>query len=349
MYSGYSLLRRLILLHWPLLARGWGIVSEWLKFHLDHDRRKYLQDNLSAAFPEKTNRQIHRLACRVALAVQRNRVDQRRLEIMTDAEIDRTVAGVEICGRSHFEELYRAGRPIILVTPHYGSYMLGARCVAAAFPKNGLYFFYNPPERNSYAESSNRLLERPNSGCHKIYNNSHGIKTALKALRGGGVLCMMPDLISVTTSSLYVPFFGRFFTAMAGIAFLALRSNAAVVPAYCFPKESLRGKTILEFRPPLELGTDLSQDLNERVYRLTCALFQDLERQIRTRPEHWKYWHVFLKRSLVFPRPALSKEGLLQQLRDEKMRDLTSEDAELQAVIRDWTVSLDERGPGKAH
>jgi lauroyl/myristoyl acyltransferase len=181
-------------------------------------------------------------------------------------------------------------------------------------------------------------LERPDNHCHKIYNNTHGIKTALKVLKSGGTLCMMPDLISVTASAIYVPFFARFFTAMSGIAFLALRSNAAVIPVYCHAGEN--GCHVLEFRPPLVLTARTESSDEDRAYDFTCLLFRELERQIALRPEQWRYWHVYIKRSIAFPVPPASASDLCAQLK--KATAIVSPDKHLSDVVQHWIDLLDQ-------
>ncbi len=307
------------------------------KYALFTAQRKNLADNLHAAFPAKSASEILRICRDTFVTAERNSVDQLRLELLTEAQMQTTLAQVDLRGQAHIEQAYREGRSVILVTPHYGNFMLGALRVAADYAKNGVYFFYNPPERNSYAEKSNKLLEHPANNCHKIYNNSHGIKTALKVLKAQGTLCMMPDLISLTASALYVPFFGRFFTAMSGIAFLALRTNAVVIPAYCYTLES--GRQVLEFRPPLTLTASPEQCDDERVYELTCLLFNELERQITLRPDHWRYWHIYIKRSIPFLVPPSSANNLRAQLIESA--SLISSDKLLSDIVKEWIDLLD--------
>jgi KDO2-lipid IV(A) lauroyltransferase len=312
-----------------------------MKYWLQRGRRKNLLANLSAAFPAKSTAGIDAICRKVFVTSEQNSLEQYRLELLNESQLRQALDRVELRGQEHLERARREGRPMILVTPHFGNFMLGALRVAADHSKNGVYFFYNPPERNTYAETSNRLLDRPANHCHKIYNNLHGIKTALKVLREQGTLCMMPDLISVTTSSLYVPFFGRFFTAMSGIAFLALRSNAAVIPCYCYSASGSRH--VLEFRPPIAGAEAPSKTAEDRTYEITAKLFQEMERQIALRPDHWRYWHVYLKRSLPFPVPPSDPRHLLTQLRG--CGKMTSQDDHLAGLVGQWISALEQGNP----
>jgi Kdo2-lipid IVA lauroyltransferase/acyltransferase len=331
-------LREVTVVHLAPFAR---LLVAWrggMKYWLQPGRRKNLMANLTAAFPTKPQVQIGAICRKVFVTGERNSLEQYRLELLNETRLRRTLDRVEIRGQEHIERAKAEGRPVILVTPHFGNFMLGALRVAADYSKNGVYFFYNPPERNTYAETSNRLLDRPANHCHKIYNNLHGIKTALKVLREQGTLCMMPDLISVTTSSLYVPFFGRFFTAMSGIAFLAFRSDAAVIPCYCYAERGAHH--VMEFRPAIEVPEAPDRTAEDRTYELTAKLFQEMERQITLRPDHWRYWHVYLKRSLAFPVPPLDSRHLLTQL--QGCGQMTSQDAHLAGLVDQWIAMLEQ-------
>ena len=325
------------LVHCPGAAHRLAALRGWLRFSLQSGQRDNLAENLQAAFPLKSPAQIRR-HCRDWFVInEQNRQNQSRLELLNGPRLQAALARIEIRGGSHIAQACRDRRPVILVTPHYGNYMLGALRVAADYAAQGVYFFYNPPERNAYAETSNRLLERPASNCHKIYNNAHGLKTALKVLRRGGTLCMMPDLISVTASAIYVPFFGRFFTAMSGIAFLALRTNALVIPCYSYTGRG--GRPLLEFRPPLPVPADARTSPGDLSYMITALLFKELERQITDHPAHWRYWHIYNKRSIPFLTPPSSIPDLVGQLRQASA--FVAPDPSLTELVRKWLHLLE--------
>lgn len=335
-----SLLHQLwqaVVTHCPFGARKIATLKGILKYALFMDRRENLAANLRAAFPVKSSHEIGRICRDIFVTTERNSVDQFRLELLNEFQMRSALARIELLGQDHIEKAYQEGRAVILVTPHYGNFMLGALRVAADYAKNGVYFFYNPPDRNTYAEKSNQLLERPANNCHKIYNNSYGIKTALKVLKARGTLCMMPDLVSDLAAAIYVPFFGRFFTAMSGIAFLALRSNAVIIPVYCCSRKA--GDSVLEFRAPLTLAGTAEQSDADRVYELTCLLFSELEREITLHPAHWRYWHVYLKRSIAFPLPPTSASDLRAQL--SNAADIVSSDQSLAEIVKHWVELLD--------
>lgn len=332
-------IRQRLLIRWPAAARRVAAVRGRLKYTLFSAQRDNLVENFRAAFPEKSSAAIRRLCREYFVTDEQNRLDQSRLEVLDQPRLQAALARIEVRGQSHIEQAYRERRPVILVTPHYGNFMLGALRVAADFAATGVHFFYNPPERNAYAGTSNRLLEHPDSNCHKIYNNPHGLKTALKVLKGGGTLCMMPDLISVTASAIYVPFFGRFFTAMSGIAFLALRTNAVIIPSYCYTGAGAR--PILEFRPPLAIPADARSTSDDHVYALTALLFRELERQIAAHPAHWRYWHIYLKRSIPFLTPPASASDLVAQLR--KAGSVVAPDQPLAELVEQWIHFLEQQ------
>eukprot|EP00487_Bulimina_marginata_P009614 TRINITY_DN4099_c0_g1_i3.p1 TRINITY_DN4099_c0_g1~~TRINITY_DN4099_c0_g1_i3.p1 ORF type:complete len:116 (+),score=2.05 TRINITY_DN4099_c0_g1_i3:310-657(+) len=72
---------------------------------------------------------------------------------------------------------------------------------------------------------------------------------------------------------------------MAGTAFLALKTNALIMQAYCVPDNHGGVKCILHKPFKFPKSSDAEQD----VYNLTSLLFKSIEQQLRLAPEHWIY------------------------------------------------------------
>jgi len=80
----------------------------------------------------------------------------------------------------------------------------------------------------------------------------------------------------------FVDFFGVPACATAGLAKIAARSGAAVIPGFALWSEDER-KYVLKFHPPLEMTGDLQRD--------TQALQTQLEQVIREYPDQWLWIH----------------------------------------------------------
>ena len=112
----------------------------------------------------------------------------------------------------------------------------------------------------------------------------------LRALRSGKVLAMLVDQ-DIQTDGVWVPFFGRLAHTPSALADLALRLDAAVVPA--FDERLPDGKHRIRFLEPLDLPDD-------RV-AATAAMTAVIEEQIRRRPEQWVWMHRRWRRQPPVP------------------------------------------------
>jgi lauroyl/myristoyl acyltransferase len=311
-----------------------------LRFRIPTALGRELELNLSLAFPALGRAEIGRLARNVLVSNWVDAAAQFRLELLSREDLRRETLGLRIIGAEHLAHACAAGQPVILVTPHYGSFMLAALRVACAQQEKPIYFFYNPIERNPYADTSDALIDRINDRCVKIHHDRKGVITVVRALRKGAMLCLMPDQVTPGGEVAYVPFFGRFFGVMQGAAFLALKTNALIMPVYCRADDC--GAPVLECRPPLVPQESPLLDDSTRIYQTTAALFAEIERQFRLAPAHWRYWTQFRSRSLISPVPPQSRAEVVVQLCE--IRRQISGNAMVEAAVTDWQKIMRELG-----
>lgn len=177
-------------------------------------------------------------------------------------------------------------RPVVFVTPHYGAFGLGClKLIQAIGRQKTVNAFYDPPAKNPSSAGFEALLKGLGYGFNALFNDSTAVLKALRVLKRGEALTMMPDVFDLTGHVLYVPFFGRLVPAMAGTALFAIKSNARVVVGYSCPGHGLQ--TTVQLGAPIEPPRSgaLEADINS----LTATIFRDMERQIRLAPEHWVY------------------------------------------------------------
>jgi Kdo2-lipid IVA lauroyltransferase/acyltransferase len=113
-------------------------------------------------------------------------------------------------------------------------------------------------------------------------------RTALRLLKQGGTLGVLADLNTQEREGVFVPFFGHLACTTAGVATLALRTDATVIPV-CAPWDERRGKFVFRGGPVIELvrtGDD-ARDVEVNTARFTAAI----ERHVRTFPDQWLWIH----------------------------------------------------------
>ncbi len=86
----------------------------------------------------------------------------------------------------------------------------------------------------------------------------------------------------------FVDFFGRPACTASGVARVALRTGAAVVPAFTL-WDAVEGKYRVQFDPALELATTGDEEAD--ALRNTAAFTQVIENYARQYPEQWLWVH----------------------------------------------------------
>lgn len=112
--------------------------------------------------------------------------------------------------------------------------------------------------------------------------------SALRVLRQGGRLGILADLNSQPQEGVFVPFFGRPACTTAGVAALALRANALVIPV-CAPWDAVRRRYVIKGSQTLEptRSGDFRRDVEENTARFTAAI----EAQVQSFPDQWLWIH----------------------------------------------------------
>ena len=84
-----------------------------------------------------------------------------------------------------------------------------------------------------------------------------------------------------------VKFFGKETGAAMGLAVLAQRSGADVIPV--IPYRDKDGRQIIEHFPPIKF--DASGTKDEAIERMTQVYTDQIEKLVRYKPEQWMWLH----------------------------------------------------------
>ena len=110
----------------------------------------------------------------------------------------------------------------------------------------------------------------------------------LAAMRAGETVGILMDTNMTPPQGVFVDFFGIPACTASGLARIALRTDAAVVPGFTIWDNGL-GKYRLRFDPALQLirTGDLEADIVANTQRLTKVI----EDYVRKHPEQWLWVH----------------------------------------------------------
>ncbi|HZI19635.1 MAG TPA: lysophospholipid acyltransferase family protein [Pyrinomonadaceae bacterium] len=175
------------------------------------------------------------------------------------------------------------GRGVIFLTSHLGAWEI--LCFAHSVFYQPLSYLVRPLD-NPRVETLVQNL-RTRFGNEPIDKRA-AARRALRLLRDGGTLGVLADLNTQEREGVFVPFFGHLACTTAGVATLALRTDATVIPV-CAPWDERRRKFVFRGGPVVELvrtGDD-RRDVEINTANFTAAI----ERHVRMFPDQWLWIH----------------------------------------------------------
>jgi KDO2-lipid IV(A) lauroyltransferase len=130
------------------------------------------------------------------------------------------------------------------------------------------------------------LSDLRSSTGNLVIDRRGGLRRIMRALNANQSVAVLIDQHILTTDAVKVDFLGRPAATTSAVAVLALRTGAAVIPAFSLPLNDGRYRLIYE--RPIELP---SADDPDAVRELTQRCTKVLEKYVRAHPERWLWMH----------------------------------------------------------
>lgn len=190
---------------------------------------------------------------------------------------------VAIDGAENFEVARARGKGVLFLAGHMSAWELAP--FAHALYGHPLNFLVRPVANRRVDALINRY--RCLSGNAPIEKN-RAARAILKVLGEGGTVGILADHNTVIEEGVFVEFFGIPASTTSGLARIALRTDAAVVPGFLrwdAPTQKYR----LGFGPAVELSRtgDEERDVLENTARFTKVI----ECFVRAHPDQWLWVH----------------------------------------------------------
>lgn len=274
-----ALIWGLLRLPYPMRVRLCG----WVMSHLIAPIAGYRQrvrDNLALVLPDMPQAEVERMTRAVP-----DNVGRTIIEIYSGPEFTARAAATppEGAGLAALEAAHAAGRPVILVTGHFGNYDASrAALLARGFRVGALYrnmknAFFNA----HYVAAISRI------GTPLFPRGRSGLADMVRHLKSGGMLGLLIDQHMGHGADL--TFFGVSAQTALSAAELALKYDALLVPTYAVRlPDGLNFRIIVE--APIAHGTPEA---------MTQALNDSLEALVRKHPDQWFWIHRRWKRKPV--------------------------------------------------
>jgi KDO2-lipid IV(A) lauroyltransferase len=236
--------------------------------------------NLRLAFPDWTDKQREDAVRRMIQQIGWMAGEFSQFPKYTRANIERIVV---IDGYENFDDARRRGKGVLFLTGHMSAWELAP--FAQALYGNPLHFLVRPIANAKVDALINKY--RCLSGNRPIEKN-RSARAVLRVLADGGTVGVLSDHNTSLEEGVFVDFFGIPASTTSGLARLALRTDAAVVPGFLSWDRENR-KYRLRFEPAVELArtSDEEADVRENTQRFTRVI----EDYIRSHPDQWLWVH----------------------------------------------------------
>lgn len=194
--------------------------------------------------------------------------------------VERVRERFEVTGWERLEKARAAGRGVLLIAAHFGSWQLAAYPVGVG--TGGIHLVVRPTDNPWIARDLRRIRERFGNFQLDRGGSAHRL---LGLLRQGEVVGWVIDQRVPPLTGVIVPFLGRPARSAPATAFLSLRSGAPAVPLTC---EAVRPGW---FRVAIGEPIEPSGDGERAVADLTARYLEVLGRDVLDRPQRWMWMH----------------------------------------------------------
>src|SRR5579864_5088940 len=262
------------------VSRAFGIGLGRAVYLLHVRLRRVGMRNLALAFPDKTEAERAVILRGVFTSLGRQLAELCQFPKYTPENVEQVVV---YDGLENYERAYARGKGVLFLTAHFGAWELSA--FAHSLHGHWLHVVMRPMD-NEYLD---RLIQS--------YRTMHGNKTVgkddfvrglLAAMKCGETVGILMDTNMTPPQGVFVDFFGIPACTASGLARIALRTDAAVVPGFTIWDAAL-GKYRLRFDTAVELVRtgDLEADIKANTQKFTSII----EEYVRKYPEQWLWVH----------------------------------------------------------
>ena len=262
------------------LSRAVGIVLAQTVYLLHSKLRRVGMRNLEIAFPDKALAERTRILRGEFTSLGRQLAEVCMFPRYTRENVEKIVVYE---GFDNFETAQKRGKGVLYLTAHLGGWELSAFA----------HSLYGHPLGVVMRGMDNPYLDRLIQSLRTMHGNKaidkdNFVRGLLAAMKAGETVGILMDTNMTPPQGIFVDFFGVPACTATGLARIALRTDAAVVPGFTVWDESL-GKYKLYFEPALQLVRSGNE---EHDIEVNTALFTKvIETNVRRYPDQWLWVH----------------------------------------------------------
>jgi phosphatidylinositol dimannoside acyltransferase len=251
-----------------------GAVWYWLS---GRQRRSALENYAAALGRDRSDPEVARVARRAFQNYGRTLIDFMLIGSLTP---DQLLKRMSLDGRENLDAALAHGRGAIMAVPHMGSWdMAGAYAGALGYPISAV------AERFPGSLNEAVVQTRSRFGLNVIMLGRAAVRSITQALEANNIVALLCDLEQ--GPGVDVRFFGRRAVVPGGPAAIALKTGAALLPAYQYMVSPGRHHVHLDPAISWPAGTT-KESLMQRV----IGRFEEF---IQARPDQWYAFRPMFK------------------------------------------------------
>jgi len=262
------------------LARAVGSAIGWVAFHGLGRLRKVGLRNLELAFPSKTASEREAILRAVYRNLGRLLAEFCQMPGYSPAQASRFI---RYEGLEHYLAARERGKGVLVLTGHLGAWELSSFYHSLmGYPMGMVIRRLDNPLVDAFV---NRI--RCLHGNRVVHKDDFA-RGLISSMRAGETVGILMDTNMTPPQGVFVPFFGIEACTASGMARIAQKTGAAVVPGFLLWEESEQ-RYVLHFGEALNLihTADSEADATANTALFTAVI----ERYIRDYPEQWLWMH----------------------------------------------------------
>lgn len=261
------------------VALGFGGLLGGLAYKIDKRHQRITEDNIRNSFKEMPSEEVKQ----TARSVYKN-LGYSVVEFIRSARYGKGdfYGHFRIVNYGTYKKALDDKKGVLLLTGHCGSWELVA--MAASILK--------PPIGVVVRPLDNPHLEQVVSGLRTrfgniLINKTRGMREILRTLGEGGAVGILLDQNVKANEGVFVDFFGRPACTNKGLALIALKTGAPVIPVFIRRVDGYQHEILIGDEVPLINTGDKEADILANTQAYTKAI----ESFIREYPDQWFWMH----------------------------------------------------------
>ncbi len=262
------------------LARAFGVGLAQVVYLLHVRLRQVGMRNLAMVFPQKSEAERARILRGEFTSLGRQLAEVCQFPKYTRDNVEQVVV---YDGLENYLQAHARGKGVLFLTAHFGGWELSA--FTHSLHGHWMHVVVRAMD-NVYLDGLIRNYRSMHG--NKVVEKDDFVRGLLGAMKAGEVVGILMDTNMTPPQGIFVDFFGIPACTASGLARIALRTDAAVVPTFTIWDTELK-KYRLRFDPAVELVRtgDLEADIQANTQRFTSII----EDYVRKYPEQWLWVH----------------------------------------------------------